>query len=79
MHTWELDFARTLLKESGYETSRERHHLSIKPNSYIRETVQIPIENERIASAPLREFLDNPLILGGMRVRVQPKSLVEFD
>lgn len=79
-HTWSVEFAESLLRDAGYIVNHSsvlkkfdfnyapKFSMHIK-NPATGKITDIPIEGTRVASSSLREFLDNPVALGGMRVR----------
>lgn len=81
-HTWSTAFAESLLREAGWKVtrghekirkvgkpSRLREFLTVK-HPFNRETYEYDITpTDRIYSDDIRALLDNPPMLGGMRVK----------
>jgi hypothetical protein len=79
MHVWGVKFALDLLRENGFRTVNTRTGFTIQPSSFNLEPVEITVTDGRVYSAAIREFLDHPVAVGGMRVKQAPRSLIEFN
>jgi hypothetical protein len=78
--TWSVAFTRSLLADAGYETTingklekfdfnyEKTFNLHIK-NKVTRETINIAILDNQILIADVRPLLDNPAMIGGMKVK----------
>lgn len=81
-HTWSTAFAESLLRDAGWKVTRGhetirkvgkprrvREFIAVK-HPFNREAYEYDITSEdRIYSDDIRALLDNPPMLGGMRVK----------
>ena len=71
-HTWSTDFARGLLEGAGYRSTIIPASAPFWSQLRIYtpgKFVDAKIANDRVRSADIRELLDNPSMIGQMRVK----------